>query len=218
MREYHVELLHKIRQFTAYLKAMHGRAHEVAQGSCFIVFSEKRSDSGSNALTAKAAAKPPMELVTAGFHLAGVETITRVLPPEKVEVHGEGWKEGHGSSRYIQFSFEEKWFCVDIPRDTLYRAEAEAILRSRKGFFYLCDRPEWTLYQEEVEGHDPFRKIYLYGDEESAAEDIAYIFYQIWQFPVDWPMEVTACAFGGKATWEDGEPLGDKPKESPGNK
>ena len=57
----------------------------------------------------------------------------------------EGWKQDAFQGRFIQFSFERNWFCLDMPLQTLYRTEAEQIVRSRKGFFYLRDRPEFTL-------------------------------------------------------------------------
>ena len=98
---------------------------------------------------------------------------------------------------------------MDMPIQTLYKAEAEQILRSRKGFFYLKDRPQFTLYEEDVEGYDPFRKIYVYGDEDSAAEDMAFIFFQVWKFPVDWRFYVKASSFHPKkpVVWEWGLPI-----------
>ena len=81
------------------------------------------------------------------------------------------WRPDHGFKRFIQFSFERQWFCMDMPRSTLFKPEAERIMRNRSGFFYLRDLPQFTLYEEDTEGHDPFRKIYLYGDEHTAAED-----------------------------------------------
>jgi hypothetical protein len=97
---------------------------------------------------------------------------------------------------------------MDMPLQTLYRAEAEKILQSRNGFFYLSDRPQFTLKEEDVDGFEPFRKIYVYGDEESAAKDMAFIFFQVWRFPIDWCFYVTADAFGNKETnWENSKPI-----------
>jgi hypothetical protein len=96
---------------------------------------------------------------------------------------------------------------MDIPQDTLFADEAQKIMRRRSGFFYLRDRPQFTLYGEDVDGHDPFRKVYLYGDERSAAEDMAFIFFTIWRFPIDWRFYVTAAAFGDGPTFESGLPL-----------
>jgi len=125
-----------------------------------------------------------------------------------MELPDDGWRDDDSQSRFIQFSFERDWFCMDMPLQTLYRAEAEQILRSRQGFFYLRDRPQFTLNEEDVEGYDPFRKVYVYGDEDSAAEDMAFIFFQVWRFPVDWQFFVKAAAFGDKkAEWENGTPI-----------
>jgi len=80
-------------------------------------------------------------------------------------------------------------------------------VRYRRGFFYLRDRLEFTLKGEDVDGYDPFRKIYIYGDEGTAAEDMAFNFFQAWKFPVDWRFYVTAAAFGHSTGWERGTPV-----------
>ena len=93
-----------------------------------------------------------------------------------------------------------------------------AIQRDRSGFFYLRDVPRWTLLKEDVAGHNPFRKVYLYGDERSAAEDIAYIFFDLWKFPVDWQFFVYAALFpnakvnGAGTVWEQGVPVQYQPQ------
>lgn len=206
MADYREELERRVGQFAAYLKKMHRRAHEEVHGSCFIIFDEDSRSDESGDVASVAAATPAAELIEAnandeldGFFLAKERNINF---PE------ESWREDDSQSRFIQFSFERDWFCLDMPLQTLYRTEAEQILRSRLGFFYLRDRPEFTLYDEEVDGFDPFRKIYVYGDEKSAAEDMAFIFFKVWKFPLEWRFYVTAAAFGDKATdWENGTPI-----------
>ena len=47
---------------------------------------------------------------------------------------------------------------------------------------------------------NPLQKVYLYRDEESAAEDMAFILFQIWNFPVDSPLYVKAASFPYRAT------------------
>ena len=121
-----------------------------------------------------------------------------------VELPIEGWREDNSQNRFIQFSYERDYFCMDMPRQTLFRPEAEQICRERTGFFYLDERKQFTLYGEDVEGYDPFRKVYVYGDEATAAEDTAFVFFQVWKFPVDWRFYVTAKAFSGKFKWESG--------------
>ena len=73
----------------------------------------------------------------------------------------------------------------------------------RTGFFYLRDREQFTLHGEP-EGYDPFRKVYIYGDEESAAEDTAFVFFQVWSLPVDSRLYVSAASFSGEHEWERG--------------
>jgi hypothetical protein len=124
-----------------------------------------------------------------------------------VELPDDGWREDDSESRFIQFSIENKWFCMDLPLQTLFRPEAEELLRRRKGFFYLRDRKEFTLKEEMEETCNPFRKIYIYGDEESAADDMAFVFFQVWKFPVEARLFVSSAAFNGKHRWEEGLPI-----------
>ena len=205
MFDYGIELQRRIGQFAHYLKLMHQRAHEEAWGNCFIIFEERQPDGSSGGEELSEKKKLVLERVTQAFAQSwdskGLdESVVDDLPDD-------GWREDDSQNRYIQFSIERNWFCMDMPLETLYRPEAENILRNRQGFFYLRDRPQFTLYEEDVEGHDPFRKIYVYGDEGSAGEDMSYIFFQVWKFPVDTRFYVTAAAFDGKHTWEQGYPI-----------
>ena len=52
----------------------------------------------------------------------------------------EGWRGDDSQSRFVQFSFEKKFFCLDMPLQTLYRAEAEEILRAPVFFRVLFAR------------------------------------------------------------------------------
>jgi hypothetical protein len=52
---------------------------------------------------------------------------------------------------------------------------------------------------------DPLQKIYLYRDEQSAAEDMAFVVFQVWNFPVDWPLYIKAAAFQTKHRFELGK-------------
>jgi hypothetical protein len=208
MPDYSEQLQRRIGQFAGYLKKMYHRAHQEVQGNCFIIFEEQppTNDSGNAALFE--AAKPELELVLAEFDDAGITSVTITDDAPLIDLPDDGWKEDDSEGRFIQFSFEKNWFSLDMPLQTLYRAEAEQILRSRKGFFYLRDRPQFTLKEEDVDGYDPFRKAYVYGDEDSAAEDMAFIFFQVWRFPVDWRFYLKAAAFGDKKTnWENGAPI-----------
>lgn len=203
------ELQRRTAQFAKYLKKMHRRSHKEVCGPCFMIFSE---DDFNNEFdddpSLSESVTPELEPVLAGFENGGFDSVTIEDDSSMSTTPDTGWIQDDSHKRFIQFSFEEKWFCVDMPRQTLYRAEAEKILRDRTGFFYLRDRPEFTLYGETVEGMDPFRKIYLYGDENIAAEDMAFVFFQVWNFPLDWRFFVNSSSFGDPLhEWEIGTPL-----------
>ncbi len=206
--DYGETLQRRIVQFAGYLKKMHHRALKEVEGPCFMIFDERSPTDKNGHDQLNEAVTPSIELVLHGFEVAGKDSITMDGFLSSPDLPEEGWREDNSQSRFIQFSFEEKWFCIDMPIQTLFQPEAEQILRSLKGFFYLRDRPEFTLFEEDVEGYDPFRKIYVYGDEQTAAEDMAFIFFQVWKFPVDWRFYVKADAFGDKKTnWEWGTPI-----------
>ncbi|MCA9091443.1 MAG: hypothetical protein KDA90_22740 [Planctomycetaceae bacterium] len=76
----------------------------------------------------------------------------------------------------MQFGFSESNFFVDLPRQTLDRAEAEQLLNRRLSFYYLDDKAEDGSDSQEVQAFAPFRKQYIYQDESTAAaEDMAFI-------------------------------------------
>jgi hypothetical protein len=52
---------------------------------------------------------------------------------------------------------------------------------------------------------NPLQKVYLYRDEESAAEDMAFILFQVWNFPVDSPLYVKAASFNTAHRFERGK-------------
>jgi hypothetical protein len=63
----------------------------------------------------------------------------------------------------------------------------------------MKERPAFKVSvtsEHQVEMCDPFCKVYLHGDERSAAEDTAYIFFALWHFPVDWRFYFTAFSGG----------------------
>ena len=204
MFDYRSELERRIAQFGGYLKPMNHRAHEIAHGPCFMIFEERRPH-GSN----DAALVEKRQLALQAVQAAFVDSGSTCDPDDRAlhDLPDEGWRGDNSLNRFIQFSFENEWFCIDMPIQTLFRPEAEAILRYRKGFFYLADRTQFTLHEEDVDGYDPFRKIYLYGDEQSAAEDMAFVFFQVWKFPVTSRLYVRSASFGGTHQWEHGVPI-----------
>lgn len=204
--DYQKELQRRIDQFASYLSLMHERSHEIAQGSCFIIFADRKGPSRSSDDELVESKELVLEAISQAFQGMGN---TASLSDEAgfTTTPEEGWREDNSQDRFIQFSFEEKWFCLDMPLQTLFRPEAEKILRDRRGFFYLRDRPKFTLKGEDVDGYDPFRKIYLYGDERAAAEDMAYVWFMVWNYPLEWRLYVKAGAFSGKHQWENDLPI-----------
>jgi len=54
---------------------------------------------------------------------------------------------------------------------------------------------------------NPIRKIYVHGDERSAVEDMAYVFFNVWNFLVDWRSYVKSAAWHDERNWESGLPI-----------
>jgi hypothetical protein len=97
---------------------------------------------------------------------------------------------------------------VDLPNATIYPQEAEQILRCRQGFYWAKSRTDlrWVRRNWELMvKYNPLQKVYLYRDEESAAEDMAFILFQIWHFPVDSPFYVKAASFHTNHRFEWGK-------------
>ena len=177
---------------------MDRRAHEEAQGPCYLIFENRHPDGGFGG-EAGEERQPALVAVAEAFGEAAGEP----GPPELPE---EGWREEGERVRFAQFSFERDWFCMDLPRQTLSLDEAMELIWFREGFFYLRDKRQFTL-QGEPEGYDPFRRVYLYGEEGQAAEDTAFLFFRAWGLPIDSLLYVTAASFSGAYEWERGTPL-----------
>lgn len=106
--------------------------------------------------------------------------------------------------RTIQFCFERKWFAVDLPNSYLTTEEAVKLLRQRRGFYREAERPDAgvTTDVQELVDHDPVGKKYIYGDEREAAEDAAFILFDLWALPAGERLLVTASSFEGCFSWE----------------
>ncbi len=199
MRDFHENLERRIAQFTHYIKLMRKRRSTLARGNCFLIF-EERSDYDprgapqlieSKALTAVGGSKSQAD---DAFDDADA------LPDEQ-------WRDDDFSCRFIQFSFNSRYFDLDLPNTTLYRPEAELILRRRSGFFYVKDRRQFEHPKENADFFNPLRKIFVYGDEHAAAQEMAFVLFSVWRFPVDWRFYVSAAAFYDRTNWENGLPI-----------
>ena len=129
MKSYAEELNRRIGQFTKILKKMHRRAHQEIQGPCFAIL-EEDDPRAARHREKSAAVQLAEELILAGFADAGVDSITCSDRRNEFDLPTEGWGSSDSMSRYVQFAFEEKWFCMDMPLQTLYRDKGETTLRS----------------------------------------------------------------------------------------
>ena len=205
MNEYCEILEHRVRQFTWYLRLMRARQRRMSRGNSFIIFEEKLRDTpGDGNVLVESKAK----VLQAGtWHDSADDGIRGGADAAGADVPDTYWRDDDSSCRFIQFIFNPRYFDVDIPNTTLYRPEAEKILLRRLGFFYVKDRPAFTHPKENVVRFNPVRKAYLYGDERIASEDMAFVWFQVWRFPVDWRFFVTAAAFHESTNWEREWPL-----------
>jgi hypothetical protein len=185
----------RVRQFADRLRPMRRRAHEEAKGPCFMIFDENCPDDGEGWHLRVAKEVPVTMAVGAEVGTRGEGYCLIEQPP--IEPESREWDGDDSFGRFIQFSFQRRWFCIDMPNNVLPRGEAEEVMNCRDGFFYVQGMPKFELKGEDVEKWEPFRKIYLYGDEVSAVEDMAFIFFQVWNLPATSPLYVMSAAFGG---------------------
>ena len=206
MLDYLAERRRRIAQFAGFLKSMHERAHVEVQGSCFLIFNERPGRAyDAHRLSARRCVTLPVKARVTGQ--VGVGGADAVIKAPAVAAPVEPWQDP-GPSRFIQFCFRRRWFAMDLPRPTLFTAEAERLIRERDGFFREAERSDAGLSSiEQIMRFDPVFKKYVYGDEDTAAEDAAYIFFDLWRFPVDSRLYVTAAAFRGKKRWERNVPI-----------
>ncbi len=207
MNEYREIRDRRIEQFASYLRRMRRRQQDIASGPSFIIFSESGTDRGSEMPVldrSRAAVVPIGVSLHGGLDYADpFDVLVGDVPDQPSD---DGY-EADESNRFIQFSFNPRYFDVDLPNTTLYQPEAAEILACRPGFFYVKDRRQFEHPAEGVAEFNPVRRIYVYGDDRTAAEDMAFIWFDVWKFPVDWRFFVTAAAFHEDTEWESDWPL-----------
>ena len=207
MNEYREIRDRRIGQFASYLRLMHRRQQDIASGASFIIFSERGTDRGPDTSVldrSRAAVVPIGVSLHGGLDHADPFDVSVGGPPGQPPEDGYVPDKSH---RFIQFSFNPRYFDIDLPNTTLYQAEAAEILACRPGFFYVKDRRQFEHPAEDVPEFDPVRRVYVYDDDRTAAEDIAFIWFEVWKFPVDWRFFVTAAAFHEDTEWESDWPL-----------
>jgi hypothetical protein len=201
MSTYLDEKRRRIEQFTQYLRLMAMRRHKIVTDDCFIIFNESAPEDTDNPQVREWAAAT-VDCTANGGQASGD---TGLLEPSSAD-----WRPDESSPRFVQFAFRQDCFYMELPKSTLFPNEAGLILQQRPGFYWARKRPDlcWVrATMKDMCKWDPLQKMYVYRDEESAAEDMAFILYQVWKFPLDSRFYVTAAAFNGKCDWEKGFPL-----------
>jgi len=117
---------------------------------------------------------------------------------------------GGSETRIVQFAFIEAGFYLDLPDTTLMIDEAKLLVAERPGFGYALQRTRKTLGERRF---DPVQRRYQYAHHKTAAhrtaaEDTAYVFFDLWQTPLDAYIDVTAATFEGNRRWETDFSLG----------
>ncbi len=196
MLNYLDEKQRRIHQFAKALQPMYRRTTQLVRDCCFLRIEERKQDPATT--RALKAVKQRM-----GVKVVSVSELFEpnfAVGEEFEEGINEEWKKDNNSNRFVQFVFLERHFEMDLPWPMLWPNEAMHLLSRRTGYFYLRDRNSDASLADVVKRFDPLRKAYVHGDHNSAAEDIAYIFFDLWRFPID--SRLYLSAFGGNHTWE----------------
>ncbi len=209
MLDYRTELDRRIAQFKNYLELMQQRRRGIGSEDCFIILDDREDPNGPTADHLHESEALVRESALEGVVWDGGTGSASPDEASVVDLPVEGWRGNNSQLRFIQFRFNEQSFDLDIPNTTLYRGEAEIILRRRSGFFHAVERLdlEHPTNRKITKRFSPLRKMYVNGDQSSAAEDMAFIWFAVWKFPVDWTFFVTAAAFHKPPDWENGVPL-----------
>ena len=101
-------------------------------------------------------------------------------------------RKSDSQDRFVQFWFGLKSFYIDLPKTTFVAGEAESLVSSRPGFFLVSANDVAEDQKDYVEQFKPVHRDYEYGDEGIAAEDMAFILFDLWKLPVDVSFDVTA--------------------------
>jgi hypothetical protein len=189
----------RVEQFAQYLRLMGLRRHKVVNDDCFIIFEDSPPEDAESPKLKESVAIKVDCLADGGSTSGG---------GEPGESPGNDWQGGEDQSRFIQFAFKRDCFYMELPNNTVFPPEVEQILRHSMGFYWAQDRPDlrWVRGNwKDMVKWNPLQKVYLYRDEQSAAEDMAFILFQVWNFPVDSPLYVKAAAFQTNHRFERGK-------------
>jgi hypothetical protein len=99
----------------------------------------------------------------------------------------------------------ENGFYLDLPDSSATPEEARRAVADRVGFGYALENPQKRLGERQF---DPVQRQYQYHQMREAAEDTAYIFFDLWQLPLGAWIKVEAAVFGTRRRWERGFSMG----------
>jgi len=210
--EYSDERRRRIECFDRHLRLMIEQRRCERHLDCGITFSEDPPDDlRLDALEAGASLPPVFTGVEHGIfaHESG-QLGWDVAPASGSGAGVEGTsysQDSDGSERFLQHYFMKRTFLVDIPNSTLRPEEARRLLRDRSGFRYRREH-RWPFlsfeqWREEVRDWNPVEKEYLNSDTRAAAEDMAYVIFDLWHFPLNTPFYYQAHLFSrARRGWE----------------
>lgn len=112
---------------------------------------------------------------------------------------------GGSKTRIVQFAFMQSGFYLDLPDTTLTPEEAKRAVAERPGFGFALHNPQKRLGERQ---YDPLQRQYGYAEQRTAAEDAAYVFFDLWQTALDAWIKVRASAFEVSRRWERGFSMG----------
>lgn len=112
---------------------------------------------------------------------------------------------GGSETRIVQFAFMENGFYLDLPDTTLTLEEAKRTVAERPGFGFALNNPQKRLGERQ---YDPVQRQYQYAEKRTASEDAAYVFFDLWQTPLDAWIDVDASAFEVERRWEQNFSMG----------
>src|SRR5262249_49865565 len=103
--------------------------------------------------------------------------------------------------RFVQFAFHADDFYLDLPDSTLTHEEANRVVSERAGFQFVLGDASHRPADHELQ-FDPVQRTYKYSEKRVAAEDTAYVFFDLWGLPLGAWLRVEAQAFEGGRRWE----------------
>lgn len=193
----------RVQQFLEALLPMPTRATKLVQGCCYATFSERKDDlSQDESLEVCVTERVPVAVGVSSMS-EPFESPSVGIVEDEPESTIRPRRRSH--ERFIQFVFLERHFEMDLPQPMLEASEAHRLLAERRGFFYLGDRFPMHDTENVIDTFHPLRKAYVHGDELEAAEDMAFLLFDLWRFPVD--AILYHSAFGGRYSWASGKPL-----------